>query len=120
MIRRSGENISAVEVESILNRHPEIASCAAAAAPDDVRGDEVAVFIILDGAEGNSAKAEEIVTWALDQMAYYKAPGWIAFVEDLPLTATQKILRGQLKDLLVKTFETDGFIDTRHLKKRTT
>lgn len=119
VIRRSGENISAVEVESILNRHPEIASCAAAAAPDDVRGDEVAVFIILDGAEGNSAKAEEIVTWALDQMAYYKAPGWIAFVADLPLTATQKILRGQLKDLLVKTFETDGFIDTRHLKKRT-
>lgn len=118
VIRRSGENISAVEVESILNRHPNISVCAAAAAPDDVRGDEVAVFIILDGAEGNSAKAEEIVTWALDQMAYYKAPGWIAFVEDLPLTATQKILRGQLKDLLVKTFETDGFIDTRHLKKR--
>ena len=120
VIRRSGENISAVEVESILNRHPEITSCAAAAAPDDVRGDEVAMFIILDGGKGNSAKAEEIVTWALDQMAYYKAPGWIAFVDDLPLTATQKILRGQLKDLLVKTFETDGFIDTRHLKKRQT
>ncbi|EBA06695.1 AMP-binding protein [Sagittula stellata] len=120
VIRRSGENISAVEVESILGRHPEIASCAAAAAPDDVRGDEVAAFVILDGAKGNRAKAEEIVNWALDQMAYYKAPGWIAFVDALPLTATQKILRGQLKDLLVKTFEADGFIDTRHLKKRKT
>lgn len=119
VIRRSGENISAVEVESILNRHPDINACAAAAAPDDVRGDEVAVFIILEGGEANAARAQEIVTWALDQMAYYKAPGWIAFVDDLPLTATQKILRGQLKDLLVKTFETDGFIDTRHLKKRT-
>ncbi|NIZ13574.1 AMP-binding protein [Phaeobacter sp. HF9A] len=118
VIRRSGENISAVEVESILGRHPEIASCAAAAAPDEVRGDEVAVFIILDGAEGTRTKAEEIVTWALDQMAYYKVPGWIAFVDELPLTATQKILRGQLKDLMTKTFATDGFIDTRHLKKR--
>lgn len=120
VIRRSGENISAVEVESILGRHPEIASCAAAAVPDEVRGDEVAVFIILDGADGSSAKAEEIVTWALDQMAYYKVPGWIAFVDELPLTATQKILRGQLKDLMSKTFDSKGFIDTRHLKKRKT
>ncbi|KIC38990.1 AMP-binding protein [Ruegeria sp. ANG-R] len=118
VIRRSGENIAAVEVESILNRHPEIKISAAVAAPDEVRGDEVAVFMILDGVKGDAAKAEEIATWALDQMAYYKVPGWIAFADDLPLTATQKILRGQMKDLMVKTFEEDGFIDTRHLKKR--
>ena len=46
VIRRSGENIAAVEVESILNRHPEIVMCAAVAAPDELRGDEVAVFIV--------------------------------------------------------------------------
>lgn len=119
VIRRSGENIAAVEVESILNRHPDIRISAAVAAPDDVRGDEVAVFMILeDGAAGSVAKAEEIVQWALGQMAYYKVPGWIAFAADLPLTATQKILRGQLKDLMVQTFDAGGFIDTRHLKKR--
>ncbi|MBU0643811.1 MAG: AMP-binding protein, partial [Alphaproteobacteria bacterium] len=118
VIRRSGENISAVEVESILNRHPQISISAAIAAPDDIRGDEVAVFVILEDATGDAAKAQEIVTWALDQMAYYKVPGWICFVDELPLTATQKILRGQLKDLMVATFAAEGFIDTRPLKKR--
>jgi acyl-coenzyme A synthetase/AMP-(fatty) acid ligase len=109
VIRRSGENIAAVEVESILNRHPEIKISAAVAAPDKVRGDEVAVFLILDGVKGDAAKAEEIVSWALDQ---------IAFTDELPLTSTQKILRGQLKDLMTATFDAGGFIDTRHLKGR--
>lgn len=123
VIRRSGENIAAVEVESILNRHPQIRMSAAAAAPDAIRGDEVAVFILReegqgDKGQGDQEQAEAIVAWALDQMAYYKVPGWIAFVDQLPLTATQKILRGELKTLLTKTLEADGFIDTRHLKKR--
>jgi acyl-CoA synthetase (AMP-forming)/AMP-acid ligase II len=133
VIRRSGENIAAVEVESILNRHPDINMCAAAAAPDELRGDEVAVFIVLnagdagdgsgsdadvDVATGTEAKAVEIVHWSLEQMAYYKAPGFIAFIEELPVTATQKILRGELKTLLNETLDRGGFIDTRHLKKR--
>ncbi len=120
VIRRSGENIAAVEVESILNRHPDIKISAAVAAPDEVRGDEVAVFMIPENGLGDAAKATEIATWALDQMAYYKVPGWIAFAEELPLTATQKILRGQMKDLMLKTLEDGGFHDTRHLKKRQT
>ncbi|WP_306046614.1 AMP-binding protein [Nioella sp. MMSF_3534] len=118
VIRRSGENIAAVEVESILNRHEDIRISAAAAHPDELRGDEVAVFLILESGGGSPQKAHEIATWALDQMAYYKVPGWIAFVEDLPLTATQKILRGKLKGLLEETIAQGGFIDTRHLKKR--
>ncbi|WP_166418701.1 AMP-binding protein [Cochlodiniinecator piscidefendens] len=118
VIRRSGENIAAVEVESILNRHPDIKISAAVAAPDEVRGDEVAVFMILEEGAGDVVQAEQIVKWALDQMAYYKVPGWIAFATDLPLTATQKVLRGQLKDLMVETFEKGAFIDMRHLKKR--
>ena len=118
VIRRSGENIAAVEVETILNRHPAIRMSAAAAAPDDLRGDEVAAFIILE--EGATPRAEEIAVWALDQMAYYKVPGWIAFVDSLPLTATQKLQRGEMKALVTKTMEQGGFYDTRPLKKRQT
>jgi len=118
VIRRSGENIAAVEVETILNRHPAIRMSAAAAAPDELRGDEVAVFVIL--AEGAKASAEEITTWALDQMAYYKVPGWIAFVDSLPLTATQKLQRGEMKSLVAQTMAQGGFHDTRPLKKRQT
>jgi len=131
VIRRSGENIAAVEVESILNRHPAIAMCAAGAAPDELRGDEVAVFIVLHSKSeheprvktnsdtDNRNQAFEIVQWAMQQMAYYKAPGWIAFIDELPVTATQKLLRGELKTLLNQTLDANGFIDTRHLKKRT-
>jgi acyl-CoA synthetase (AMP-forming)/AMP-acid ligase II len=128
VIRRSGENIAAVDVETVLNRHPGIAQCAAVAAPDELRGDEVAVFIVPDGADGNAGcsvsaadaerEAVEIVHWALAQMTYYKAPGLIAFIDELPVTATQKIKRGELKPLLQRTLAEGGFIDTRHLKKR--
>ena len=119
VIRRAGENIAAVEVEMILNRHPDIRLSAAAAAPDDLRGDEVAAFLVLEQGDGSAEKAREIVAWALEQMAYYKVPGWVAFVTSLPLTATQKIQRGEMKALVSQTFESDDFHDTRFMKKRT-
>ena len=114
VIRRSGENIAAVEVESILMKHPGIQAAGVAAVPDDLRGDEV--FACLTVSDGT--RAEDIVRWCLDQMAYYKAPGYVAFVDDLPLTATQKIQRGELKALAVGLIGADGTVDTRHLKKR--
>jgi acyl-CoA synthetase (AMP-forming)/AMP-acid ligase II len=116
VIRRSGENIAAVEVESILMRHPEITAAGAAAVPDEVRGDEV--FTCLTVADPSPGKAAEIVTWALGQMAYYKVPGYVAFVDELPLTSTQKIQRKELKQLALSFVDAPATIDTRHLKKR--
>ncbi|MBR0712334.1 ATP-dependent acyl-CoA ligase [Bradyrhizobium liaoningense] len=118
VIRRSGENIAAVEVESVLNRHPAIRQAAVAATPDQVRGDEVAAVIIAEQAGADRALAEDIVRWSLEQMAYYKAPGWIAFVDRLPLTATEKIQRGGLKDFVAKLMREGAFFDLRDLKKR--
>lgn len=116
VIRRSGENIAAVEVESILMRHPDITAAGAAAVPDDVRGDEV--FACLSVSDPSSEKAEGIVRWALGQMAYYKVPGYVAFVEALPLTSTHKIQRKELKQLALSLVANPATIDTRHLKKR--
>ncbi len=118
MIRRSGENIAAVEVESVLNRHPAIRQAAVAATPDQVRGDEVAAVIIAERAGADRALAEDIVRWSLEQMAYYKAPGWICFVDTLPLTATEKIQRGGLKDFVAKLMRDGAFFDLRDLKRR--
>ena len=118
VIRRSGENIAAVEVETVLNRHPMIRISAVAAVPDEVRGDEVGALIILESGPGNHSDAKEITNWALTQMAYYKVPGWIAFMEVLPLTATQKILRGEVKTLVRNVLDRNGFHDLRSLKKR--
>ncbi|MBR0823904.1 ATP-dependent acyl-CoA ligase [Bradyrhizobium manausense] len=118
VIRRSGENIAAVEVESVLNRHPAIRQAAVAATPDQVRGDEVAAVIIAEQGGADQKLAEDIVHWSLEQMAYYKAPGWIAFVDALPLTATEKIQRGGLKDFVAKLMREGAFHDLRDLKKR--
>lgn len=114
VIRRSGENIAAVEVESILMRHPQIEVAGVAAVPDPVRGDEV--FACLKVTEDLSAEA--VVTWCLDQMAYYKVPGYIAFVDALPLTATQKIQRAELKALALVLLTDKATASTVHLKKR--
>lgn len=98
VIRRSGENISAVEVESVLGRHPGVVAAAVAAVPDALRGDEVFACLVIDTA-GSEKLAHDIVGWCLTELAYYKAPGYVAFVADLPLTSTQKIQRSELRAL---------------------
>ncbi|WP_136659249.1 AMP-binding protein [Nitratireductor sp. XY-223] len=117
VIRRSGENIAAVEVETVLMQHPEIRAVAAAAAPDALRGDEVLALIVTDGPRSDEA-ARAIVAWALERMAYYKVPGHVAFVDELPLTPTQKIQRGALKKLVPALLEDPATVDTRAMKKR--
>jgi acyl-CoA synthetase (AMP-forming)/AMP-acid ligase II len=121
VIRRSGENISAVEVESVLNQHPAVKAAAVAATPDTVRGDEVLACIVLRddaAAHDRSALAADIVAHALDQLAYYKAPGYVAFVDALPLTPSQKIQRGELRTLAQALPAQPHCVDTRAMKKR--
>ncbi|WP_431273704.1 AMP-binding protein [Variovorax ureilyticus] len=119
VIRRSGENISAVEVESVLNQHPAVKTSAVAATPDTVRGDEVLACIVLrDDASASAQLAASIVDHALSQLAYYKAPGYVAFVDALPLTASQKIQRGQLRELAQSLPGRANCVDTRSMKKR--
>jgi acyl-CoA synthetase (AMP-forming)/AMP-acid ligase II len=122
VIRRSGENISAVEVESVLMQHTAIKHVAVAATPDQVRGDEVFACVVAKQFPGDRAARErlaaDIVAWCLQRLAYYKAPGYVAFVPEVPLTSTQKILRGQLKDLVAASLASDACVDTRDLKKR--
>jgi acyl-CoA synthetase (AMP-forming)/AMP-acid ligase II len=121
VIRRSGENIAAVEVESVLRRHPGVREVAVAATPDPVRGDEVLACVVPAGpldAAGRDALARQLVALSLDQLAYFKAPGFVAFLDALPLTATQKVQRGELKSLAACLPGTAACIDTRALKKR--
>ncbi len=116
VIRRSGENIAAVEVESVLMRHPAVNAAAVAAVPDAIRGDEVFACLITDNP--SPALAEEIARWALTQMAYYKVPGHIAFVDALPLTATNKLQRAELKTLAARLLDDPATVNTTHLKRR--
>jgi acyl-coenzyme A synthetase/AMP-(fatty) acid ligase len=114
VIRRSGENISAVEVESVLLQHPKIAGVGVTAVPDEIRGDEVMACVVPRGA----VEAREVVEFCLERLAYYKAPGYVAFCERLPLTPTEKIQRAQLKELGRGLLGTSACVDVRTLKKK--
>jgi len=122
VIRRSGENISAVEVESVLLQHPRVAGVGVTAVPDEVRGDEVLACVVPRGVVKEAereAYARELIQFCLGRLAYFKAPGYVALCERLPLTPTEKIQRAQLRDLGRALVATVACVDLRSLKKRT-
>ncbi len=122
VIRRSGENISAVEVESVILQHHRIASVGVTAVPDEIRGDEVMACIVPRGhpnEEERAALAGDLLEFCLQRLAYFKVPGYIAFCAGLPLTPTEKIQRMRLQELARGLLGKAGTIDLRARKKRT-
>ena len=115
VIRRSGENIAAVEVEAALLQSPDVNNCAVCAVADEIRGDEVFAFVIPTGSDPDAA---EIFRHSAEHLTYFKTPGYIAFVDALPLTASQKVSRGELKKMAAARVADDDCTDLRKLKKR--
>ena len=92
--------------------------CAVIAVPDAIRGEEVAACVVaVTGAAATTETAKAIVRFCLDRLAYYKAPGWIYFVDALPATATNKARKPTLAELLDNTDTT--CCDLRILKRAT-
>lgn len=119
VIRRSGENISALEVEAVLSENPDIKLAVVCPVPDEIRGDEVMACVIASpDSTTDQAAAEAIVLRALDTLVYYKVPGHVAFYGALPLTPSEKPRRADIKSLARETLEAGGAFDLRHLKKR--
>lgn len=119
IIRRSGENISALEVEAALGDHIAIEAAVATPVPDEMRGDEVAVCIVLKADYlANDDTAMSIQAHALDKLVYFKAPGWLVFCDTLPVTASNKPKRGDIKVLARDLVAAGKAVDLRHLKKR--
>ena len=97
MIRRSGENISAGEIEATLAAHPAVARVVVMAVADEMRDEEVlAVVVPAAGHAANAATAQELVRFCLGELSYYKAPAWVAFFEELPATATNKVQKNRI------------------------
>ena len=93
IIRRSGENIAAAEVEAVIQGHPDVAQVAVIPIADDIRDEEVMACVIARNAAPSPELARAIFEHANGELAYYKAPGWVVFVDDLPVTGTQKVLK---------------------------
>jgi len=86
-----------------------------------VRGDEVLACVITKerlAPQQQADTAQSIVRWALERLAYYKAPGYVAFLDAIPVTASQKIQRGELRKLADALPGQPHCIDTRLLKVR--
>ena len=96
IIISGGENISSIEVEDVLYKHPAIASAAVVAKPDDKWGETPCAFIEL--VAGQTLTAKEVIEWTRERLARYKCPRYVVFTE-IPKTSTGKIQKFKLRDM---------------------
>ena len=119
IIRRSGENVAAAEVEACLQAHPDVALVAVLPAKDEVRQEEVYACIVpAPGAPSDAAQAEKLFAWCYERLAYYKAPGWLLFLDALPTTGTQKVQKQLIFAAGEDPRARPGVFDLRARKKR--
>ncbi|MCT4654602.1 MAG: acyl-CoA synthetase [Cohaesibacter sp.] len=95
IIISGGENISSIEVEEALYKHPDVTAAAVVAKPDDKWGETPCAFVEMT--EGSEATEQALIDWCRDHLAHYKAPKTVIF-EDLPKTSTGKIQKFVLRE----------------------
>jgi fatty-acyl-CoA synthase len=95
VIISGGENISSVEVEGVLLRHPAVAEVAIVGLPNERWGEAPHAFVVLR--DGEKASEEELIAFSRERLAHFKAPHGVTFVDELPKTATGKIQKFVLR-----------------------
>lgn len=96
VIRRRGENISAWEVEQVLEAHPDVAAAAVVPVPSELGEDEVMAFVV--PSNGASLSPLEIIRHCEPRLAYFAIPRYIDVVESLPLTENGKVQKYLLRE----------------------
>ncbi len=103
LISSGGHRIGPGEIEECLIRHPAVAIAAVIGVPDEVRGEVVKAFVVTSpGASGSAELVTELQAHVRHRLAGYEVPRSIEFVQELPLTVTGKIRRGELRRLEVE------------------
>jgi fatty-acyl-CoA synthase len=100
MVIRGGENVYPREIEEFLYRHPKIADVQVIGVPDDRYGEELCAWVRLK--DGESASADEIRTFCQDQIAHYKIPRYIRFVDAFPMTVTGKVQKFLMREEMIR------------------
>ncbi len=98
MIKRSGENVSAGEIERVAGEHPGVSECAAVGVPDPVR--DQSILLVAVRRPGHSVDASDLLAWCAARLASYKVPGNVTFVDALPRTSVGKIRKTGLTSLV--------------------
>jgi len=99
MVIRGGENIYPREIEEFLYRHPRIQDVQVIGVPDPHYGEELCAWIRLR--DGEAASAEEIRAFCREQIAHYKIPRYIKFVDGFPMTVTGKIQKFLMREQMI-------------------
>jgi fatty-acyl-CoA synthase len=107
MIIRGGENVYPREIEEFLYTHPEISDVQVYGVPDQKYGEMVAAAVKLRG--GSGLTAEDVQNYCRENIAYYKVPEYVDFVEEYPMTASGKIQKYKLRQTAVERY---GLQDT--------
>ncbi len=92
MINAAGFKVWPTEIESILYKHPAVQQACVIGIPDERRGETVKAYVILQAGQQGKVSAEDIINWSKEQMAAYKYPRLVQFVDKLPVSASGKIL----------------------------
>ena len=100
MVIRGGENIYPREVEEFLYRHPAVSDVQVVGVPDKKYGEELCAWVILKS--GQTATAEEIRAFCRDNIAHYKVPRYVRFVDDFPMTITGKIQKFVMRERMMR------------------
>jgi oxalate---CoA ligase len=98
LINRGGEKISPLEVDEVLLRHPLVREAVTIGVPHDIYGEEVEAIVALH--PGHTADANALISYCQEHLAQFKVPKAIRFVDTVPRSATGKIQRRRLLDLL--------------------
>lgn len=96
VIRKSGENIASWEVEDSLKKYPKVQDAVVIPVPDKFKGEEVKALVLPK--PNTAVKPEEIIEWCAKNLAYYKVPRYLEFVEEFPYTPTGRPVKWQLRD----------------------
>ena len=95
MIKRSGENVAAGEVEAVIKRHPRVADAAVIGVPDPIRDEAIKAFVILN--EGETATEEEIVEFCKRSLSKFRVPEFVEFRNEFPRTSIGKVQKNILR-----------------------
>jgi long-chain acyl-CoA synthetase len=96
MVIRGGFNVYPREIEEVLMTHPAVALVAVVGVPHEVHGEEIKAYVLPKA--GIPVEAEGVVAWCRERMAAYKYPRIVELVDSLPMTATGKILKRELRN----------------------
>src|SRR6185369_14917578 len=93
-VRRRGINISAWEVERVINEHDDIEECALVGVPGELGEDELLIYVRPAG--GRTIAPDALIRWCEPRLSYFQIPRYVAVVDDFPRTPTQRVRKGEL------------------------